>query len=67
MPVIAQNDFVLVTNNRRDFLELYADTEVHNGLIIVIPMVERSEQIRLFGAALGAARSSTIRSIRSSK
>lgn len=55
MPLIVEHDFVFVTNNRADFLKLYAELEVHNGLIIILPNVERGEQIRLFGLALDAA------------
>jgi hypothetical protein len=45
-------DFVLVTNNASDFRELYAAQPLHAGLIIVIPVVNRIVQQRLFKAAL---------------
>lgn len=51
----AERNYVVVTNNRRDFLRLYAQREVHNGLIIIVPKVLRTEQIRLFGFALDVA------------
>ncbi len=51
----AERNYVLVTNNRRDFLRLYAQREVHNGLIIIVPKVLRAEQMRLFGIALDVA------------
>jgi hypothetical protein len=51
----AEQSYVVVTNNRRDFLRLYARLEVHNGLIIIVPPVLRLEQIRLFGVALDVA------------
>ena len=51
----AERDYVVVTNNRRDFLRLYAQLGVHNGLIIIVPAVLRAEQIRLFELALDAA------------
>jgi hypothetical protein len=51
----AERDYVVVTNNRRDFLRLYAGFEVHNGLIIVVPAVLRAEQCRLFALALDLA------------
>jgi predicted nuclease of predicted toxin-antitoxin system len=35
----AERDYVVVTNNRRDFLRLYAELAVHNGLIIIVPAV----------------------------
>jgi predicted nuclease of predicted toxin-antitoxin system len=51
----AERGYVVVTNNRRDFLRLYAELEVHNGLIIIVPAVPRNEQRRLFGIALDVA------------
>ena len=50
-----REDFVLVTNNRKDFLRLYAREEIHCGLVIIVPGGIVSEvQVRLFGAALDA-------------
>jgi hypothetical protein len=51
----AERNHVFVTNNRRDFLRLYAQLEVHNGSIVIVPAVDTEEQIRLFGIALDAA------------
>jgi predicted nuclease of predicted toxin-antitoxin system len=51
----AERDYVIVTNNRRDFLRLYAQLGVHNGLIIIVPTVSTGEQTRLFGIALDTA------------
>ena len=51
----AERDYIIVTNNRRDFLRLYAELEVHNGLIIIVPAVPVEEQCRLFGIALTVA------------
>jgi hypothetical protein len=51
----AERDYVVVTNNRRDFLRLYAELEVHNGLIIIVPAVLRVAQRRLFEIALDTA------------
>jgi predicted nuclease of predicted toxin-antitoxin system len=45
-------DFVLVTNNAGDFQQLYAAQSLHAGLIILIPVVTRVVQQRLFKAAL---------------
>ena len=45
-------DFVLVTNNASDFRQLYAAQPLHAGLIILIPVVSRDVQRRLFKAAL---------------
>ena len=45
-------DFILVTNNASDFRQLYAAQPLHAGLIILIPVVNRVVQQRLFRAAL---------------
>jgi predicted nuclease of predicted toxin-antitoxin system len=45
-------DFVLVTNNASDFRELYATQPLHAGLVILIPVVNRAVQQKLFRAAL---------------
>lgn len=45
-------DLVLVTNNASDFRRLYASAEAHPGLIIILPVVSREEQERLFALAL---------------
>jgi predicted nuclease of predicted toxin-antitoxin system len=45
-------DFVLVTNNASDFRQLSAAQPLHAGLIILIPVVSRVVQQRLFKAAL---------------
>jgi predicted nuclease of predicted toxin-antitoxin system len=51
----AERDYVFVTTNRRNFLRLYAELEVHNGLIIIVPTVSTADQMRLFAIALDAA------------
>jgi hypothetical protein len=45
-------DFVFVTNNASDFRELYATQPLHAGLVILIPVVNRVVQQKLFRAAL---------------
>lgn len=45
-------DFVLVTNNASDFRRLYAAEPLHAGLVILIPVVGRELQRKLFRAAL---------------
>ena len=45
-------DFVLVTNNASDFRELYATQPLHAGLVILIPVVNRVLQQKLFRVAL---------------
>lgn len=47
-----ENGYVTVTNNRRHFLREYLKYEVHNGLVIIIPMVDRDQQIALFQQAV---------------
>jgi hypothetical protein len=51
----AERDYIVVTNNRRDFLRLYAELEVHNELIIIVPAVPAEEQCQLFDLALDVA------------
>ena len=46
------NDYVVVTNNRRHFLREYAKATLHNGLIVIVPNVVAREQIRLLEVAL---------------
>ena len=45
-------DFVLVTNNASDFRRLYTTEPLHAGLVILIPVVGRELQRKLFRAAL---------------
>jgi len=45
-------DFVLVTNNRRDFLKLYRAFDIHPGMIIIIPKGNRQSQMDWFGTVL---------------
>ena len=52
VPFALENDFVIVTNNRRHFLKEYLALDLHNGLIVIVPNVERADQIRLFEIAL---------------
>ena len=47
-----EGDFVFVTNNASDFRQLFAAQPLHAGLIILIPVVKRMLQQRLFKAAL---------------
>jgi predicted nuclease of predicted toxin-antitoxin system len=49
-------DMVLVTNNASDFRRLYAAQELHPGLVILVPNVEREMQLWLFRAALARLR-----------
>jgi hypothetical protein len=46
------NDLIVVTNNRRDFLKEYADMELHPGLVIIVPKGDKSTQIEWFAAVV---------------
>jgi predicted nuclease of predicted toxin-antitoxin system len=48
----SDGDFVLVANNASDFRQLYAAQPLHAGLVILIPVVNRVVQQKLFRAAL---------------
>jgi predicted nuclease of predicted toxin-antitoxin system len=52
MAPIQEGDFTFVTNNAKDFRRLYAQQEIHAGLVILIPNVPPAEQRELFDAAL---------------
>ena len=55
-PVIARwcvtNDFALVTNNARDFRRIYSSLDLHPGLVVILPEIVASEQVRLFALIL---------------
>lgn len=42
----------VVTNNRVDFVRLFAQMELHAGLIVIVPNVVPARQRTLFGAAI---------------
>jgi hypothetical protein len=52
VPYAVANNYIVVTNNRRDFLKEYAKLDIHGGLVVLIPLVKRDEQIGLFTKAL---------------
>ena len=52
LKVIAEQDWVLVTNNAIEFRGRYREIELHPGVIFLLPAVRRPEQIRLFKVAL---------------
>lgn len=52
MAPIQEGDFTFVTNNAKDFRRLYAQEEIHAGLVILIPNVPPAEQRELFDAVL---------------
>jgi predicted nuclease of predicted toxin-antitoxin system len=47
-----ENEYVVVTNDRRHFLKAFAQLDVHPGLVVIVPNVKRAEQGRLLLAAL---------------
>jgi predicted nuclease of predicted toxin-antitoxin system len=51
-PIILREEFVFVTNNGRDFRELFENTELHPGLVIIVPNDEPPVQMELFRAAV---------------
>jgi predicted nuclease of predicted toxin-antitoxin system len=50
--IIQQEDYILVTNNARDFIKLYQHLNIHNGLVIIMPSVTEEHQIELFNLVL---------------
>lgn len=52
MAPIREELFTFVTNNAKDFRRLYAQEEVHAGLMIIVPNVPPAEQRVLFDAIL---------------
>jgi len=52
LKVVAEQDWVLVTNNAIEFRGRYRTIELHPGVIFLLPAVRRPEQVRLFEAAL---------------
>src|SRR5215475_15726070 len=49
---IMTDEFTFVTNNRVDFLRLFERTELHSGLIVLVPNVVPVIQRALFHAAI---------------
>jgi predicted nuclease of predicted toxin-antitoxin system len=52
LPRLVDENLVLVTNNRDDFLSLIRGVELHPGLIVIIENVRRPQQVAFFKAAL---------------
>jgi predicted nuclease of predicted toxin-antitoxin system len=50
---VAKDEFTFVTNNRVDFIQLFGKTDLHAGLIVLVPNVTPLLQRALFQAALG--------------
>lgn len=54
LKIVADEDWILVTNNAFEFRGRYQKLEVHPGVVFFIPAVARRQQIELFSAALDA-------------
>jgi predicted nuclease of predicted toxin-antitoxin system len=52
LKVVAADDWVLVTNNALEFRGRYREIDLHPGVIFLVPVIRRPQQIRLFEAAL---------------
>jgi predicted nuclease of predicted toxin-antitoxin system len=50
--VVLREEFVFVTNNARDFRKLMGESELHAGLIVILPNVTPALQCELFQRAL---------------
>jgi predicted nuclease of predicted toxin-antitoxin system len=50
--VILREGFVFVTNNARDFRKLMGESELHPGLIVIVPNARPIVQRKLFERAL---------------
>lgn len=56
-PLVLEHDLTLVTNNWRDFRPMLRRTEVHPGVVVIIPNVRRERQVELFTRVLDTIRS----------
>jgi predicted nuclease of predicted toxin-antitoxin system len=52
LKIVAEEDWILVTNNAFEFRGRYQKLEVHPGVVFLLPAVPRLQQIELFSAAL---------------
>lgn len=52
MPFIVEEAFVFVTENREDFLRLFAQEEAHNGLVVFMHKSRPPLQRELFAVVL---------------
>lgn len=50
--VVLREEFVFVTNNAHDFRNLMGESELHAGLIVILPNVTPVLQCELFQRAL---------------
>jgi predicted nuclease of predicted toxin-antitoxin system len=54
IPIITENDYSFITNNRADFLRLYRNLSLHPGLLIIVPSLPVDAQRHLMAAMLDA-------------
>lgn len=54
LKIVAEEDWILVTNNAFEFRGRYQRLEIHPGVVFLIPSVSRLQQVELFSAALDA-------------
>lgn len=54
LKIVAEEDWILVTNNAFEFRGRYQRLEIHPGVVFLIPSVPRLQQVELFSAALDA-------------
>jgi predicted nuclease of predicted toxin-antitoxin system len=54
LKVVAEEDWILVTNNAFEFRGRYQRLEIHPGVVFLIPSVHRLQQVELFSAAMDA-------------
>lgn len=54
LTIVAEEDWILVTNNAFEFRGRYQRLEIHPGVVFLIPSVPRLQQVELFSAALDA-------------
>jgi predicted nuclease of predicted toxin-antitoxin system len=52
LEVVKNGGWVLVTNNAIEFRSRFRATEIHPGVIFLLPSVRREQQFQLFEAAL---------------
>ncbi len=52
LDAVAEQDWILVTNNAVEFRGRYRKIQLHPGVVFIVPSVPRSGQLELFGAAL---------------
>jgi predicted nuclease of predicted toxin-antitoxin system len=53
---LVDEELILVTNNRDDFLALVGEVELHPGLVVILDNLRREQQIELFAAAIDVVR-----------